>query len=796
MEREDLIQSMKKTGHIHIYDLAKSDIIDIPPVQRSLVWKPVQVELLWDSILRGFPIGAFILSEYEDGFYLMDGQQRYNAICLGFCHQATNKSKLWLDIAPKFARNSTRKFLVKATTISHPWGYYNDDTCSTFATHEKREAMKRFGKEGTTLFQQQVSIEDTWPIRANFPIPLHIIFEFASLSSADEFASQCLKALNSENQRYQDYLKGQTDIDAFELLKTFYSVAQRVRNNYFIPFSLLDQSVVENEQDEQQDRTATTDIEVLFQRITTGGTRISQAELNYSAIKVYWPAIKDVCEVTALECMPAYDLANMAFRLYKLVNSEKKEWVKNNLRLSEIRNLSTSDYEAVNIFFSDLPRMVNIANTWLTDGAHGMPPILKTAIARQCPDIYLLVLWFAYQKSPLSGDFICALTLLLKWHTTDYADFAASIYRHCMLEGISPSSVIKGIYACRREKWRIVWPCPTDELHQMLSTERLTKQWTHWKMWGKKRFDLWNIIRRTPWECPDMLLYAERKYMSSRFPCYDPSQRDMWENVNRPWDYDHIIPHNWIFNRKYGDWRLFCREWLNVIGNLAAIPFEVNRAKGNTENWDYYKKHEQDLLVSADIYASEFNHSIVCDESMAIAFAKATIDRTLKIYDNVYQTIKIITESEEIESYPKNVQDRKNRISQFIEQATMVTGSRPIPRFIDSDTGIEYCVETPDEWAYPWIGVEIDVAEEIVLAVSLNNEKTFKIGFRISPNMRQKSDKAADITQRLLVAYPDMEESEDGHWYVNHIYTETSIFELAREYAEICRKFQSLYTDS
>lgn len=34
----------------------------IPALQRGLVWKPRQVELLWDSILRGFPFGSFILS--------------------------------------------------------------------------------------------------------------------------------------------------------------------------------------------------------------------------------------------------------------------------------------------------------------------------------------------------------------------------------------------------------------------------------------------------------------------------------------------------------------------------------------------------------------------------------------------------------------------------------------------------------------------------------------------------------------------------------------------------------------
>jgi len=34
----------------------------VPILQRGLVWNPGQIELLWDSILRGFPIGALVLS--------------------------------------------------------------------------------------------------------------------------------------------------------------------------------------------------------------------------------------------------------------------------------------------------------------------------------------------------------------------------------------------------------------------------------------------------------------------------------------------------------------------------------------------------------------------------------------------------------------------------------------------------------------------------------------------------------------------------------------------------------------
>ena len=35
----------------------------IPSLQRGAVWNPGQVELLWDSIFRGFPVGSFVVCD-------------------------------------------------------------------------------------------------------------------------------------------------------------------------------------------------------------------------------------------------------------------------------------------------------------------------------------------------------------------------------------------------------------------------------------------------------------------------------------------------------------------------------------------------------------------------------------------------------------------------------------------------------------------------------------------------------------------------------------------------------------
>lgn len=48
--------------------------ITLPNLQRGFVWKPNQIEALWDSIFRGYPIGAVLMSFDGVNRNLLDGQ--------------------------------------------------------------------------------------------------------------------------------------------------------------------------------------------------------------------------------------------------------------------------------------------------------------------------------------------------------------------------------------------------------------------------------------------------------------------------------------------------------------------------------------------------------------------------------------------------------------------------------------------------------------------------------------------------------------------------------------------------
>ena len=124
--------------------------VGLPSLQRGYVWKPKQVETLWDSLLRCFPIGSFLVSENRSPELkkdLLDGQQRATAIAMGFYNPweevkehpkfFSNKFKniketvpvLWLDIAVKEEEEKGDFiFLPRLITQSHPWGFNRNST--------------------------------------------------------------------------------------------------------------------------------------------------------------------------------------------------------------------------------------------------------------------------------------------------------------------------------------------------------------------------------------------------------------------------------------------------------------------------------------------------------------------------------------------------------------------------------------------------------------------------------------------------------------------------------------------
>jgi hypothetical protein len=95
-----------------------------------------------------------------------------------------------------------------------------------------------------------------------------------------------------------------------------------------------------------------------------------------------------------------------------------------------------------------------------------------------------------------------------------------------------------------------------------IDAERKRLAWSHffWEIWSNRGF----------------VEYAQRHWLMKWFPDYDPTLPGQMEDVNRPWDYDHIHPDNFVSGRHRVPGMI--RVWHSSIGNFRCWPLEVNRA--------------------------------------------------------------------------------------------------------------------------------------------------------------------------------------------------------------------------
>lgn len=348
----------------------------LPSLQRGAVWRPNQVERLWDSILRGFPIGSLVVTEllkkqetrsgvvagnpgslpWPAGQYthhLLDGQQRANAVALGFLDPFPENNPqpskmdtlLWLDLEPQSPQpvrgfeNTTRSHLLRVTTLAHPWGFrISDDPTPQLLEHSKaREAQKKFREHSGCATSSRPLPREGWPIDANVPIPLawaleaarevydqhdgkeigsqperlwglvqkrcerYLGFDEAKSGEQEPAASQepdhavpwAVHAHHTLKRWHEDYANGNPPAQANHLAR---ALARAVRAQIVAleidPEALTEPYRLQKASNPSTEEIPIANVEHLFQRLNGGGTDLSPDERAYSMIKAYWPGIE------------------------------------------------------------------------------------------------------------------------------------------------------------------------------------------------------------------------------------------------------------------------------------------------------------------------------------------------------------------------------------------------------------------------------------------------------------------------------------------------------------------------
>lgn len=315
----------------------------LPALQRGSVWKPQQTEKLWDSLLRGFPVGAFLLSRYNDDRYgkqefkldkshlqdsiqathhLLDGQQRATSIALGFfdiwelefLEERKDGPTIWIDLAPAPDKDD-REFVLRVITRSHPWGYKRTSSEEKLETAQMRKALGVFQQVAPPEYQaakpSDLPLRYTWPWDAQAPIPLAFLIK-AIRTHATDVVSEVRKELErlhfwSDALSDNAVLRGDVKLKEV-LLAALNGTDPNLRHRldlvinalrplvaektcYGIPALILPESTTSSE------AVATVDepvnerpdaVETLFVRVNSGGTRLEGEELIYSLLKSAW----------------------------------------------------------------------------------------------------------------------------------------------------------------------------------------------------------------------------------------------------------------------------------------------------------------------------------------------------------------------------------------------------------------------------------------------------------------------------------------------------------------------------
>ena len=767
--------------------------IEIPPLQRGLVWKPKQVELLWDSILRGFPIGSFMLSEGKEqtkSYSLLDGQQRYNAIAIAYNNKGQNndESILWIDI--KHKKTNDRKFWIKASTSAHPWGY--DKEHKRLSAEKCREALKKFGEVGKfelserDFYNKGIDLKLAWPCDSNTPIPLFLFLE-ADTTTENLFVQAIIDGIEKYKNDFTRLAQISDEIKRDEIkrneikqnIKALYGAFKRLKL-YTISVNILSQDVLTSEDDGKGSDSEITALETLFYRLNTGGTQITSDELSYSAIKAYWHDIEDlkikeenrrvidIRNTIALESMPPEKLAMLVFRL-ALINTD--ETFQGNIKIAKIRELSpenkkgnekNSKYqEAVVEIYKKLRDIMRKIDLWLgvndnIDSTDSTPKILRTSIARGSSDIFLLLMYFADKDKAIDPKIMRGLAFYLHWFATDKKECAKIVFEKVKEAGdVQAATIDNALYSAMRQGF-LLYPNTATEVSQFISIKN-DKNWRPWSD-GNSQKPWWNFWDKFIYQ-KECILYAERKYLNSHFKRYNPARKDLWESHNRPWDYDHIVPQEWMYNKRNAPYLEYCKAWKDYNGNFAAISFTSNRAKSNSDNFEEYQNNPDLLFDPALIKKNHIDNNITRSQGTATKFAEIVYQRSCRIYDECSQLWNALFKSpilkepllkrkQIIESFNRSIKDSKTYF---------VYGDREFP------------LTTEIDWCREWISAGIVMKPYYVSICMPANASTIEIGIRKSPDetkiSEQKAQEISSKYQKIPTKY-EYKNQNSGWWYL------------------------------
>ncbi len=268
---------------ISIIEQIKTDDVVLPAIQRDFVWQKSNIERLFDSIMRGYPIGISLLWEtYEDIQYrsfvkdyapnskhnfrtneggkklklVLDGQQRLNSLFIGV-HGTYEGKHLCFDVLS---------------------GRENEDFeevkyCFEFLYSEE---LKERNEDEINYIKEREEEEESSIDEDDIEISYYVkVQDLISMGAKDKqiFKQGIIKKLKLSD---DDILRFELNLDLLNRNLT--------NDDTILKVTVID----ENKSKESGDRKSESDVLEAFIRINKEGTPLSRSDLIFSMLKLGW----------------------------------------------------------------------------------------------------------------------------------------------------------------------------------------------------------------------------------------------------------------------------------------------------------------------------------------------------------------------------------------------------------------------------------------------------------------------------------------------------------------------------
>lgn len=556
VQEDEIPNSMHKDG----------EYIGIPAVQRGLVWEPSKIVNLWDSIVKGYPIGIFQSYEEKQGEKvikcLIDGQQRLNAICLGFAN--SEEASLWVGLSKK---EDAEKPVFMVCTRRHPWGYRKSRESAGY------KLSSFSASERTAKNEQLLEIEQKSEAVPGREYDDFSIAEFESvgqpLPNPDE---DCVTYYPLPDILSEDATKNSPIYNA--LRNSCWAKQVRDANHKIVPLVTIPNF-----------SPTPSSLRELFARINRGGSELSALDELYSTACVYGDVfhLKEVNKTLSEGFLPPERITRLAARIAKSAVSKKYEGQVSIEELckwfNEEKYPSLAGKVLRDLYESNL--LAKCKETFIKLVGTKEERVPSYIYLRDREDNWLYVIFYLLLKENtrriieeqkeyfpllcLLPDVMCGTNA-----ANGKRNFCRAFFNEVVKDTAHHDTFLNlmavGCVAASFDD-TFMWPYP-DELSIVTQNKKDYSDYsTYW-------LDIFrSIYGRTD---NNVLYYYQREYVNQMLGAgnFDPASPSTWQGRdNKPWDLDHIIPESW--------WKNDTENVRNEIGNMQIMYFSHNRGKNN-----------------------------------------------------------------------------------------------------------------------------------------------------------------------------------------------------------------------